>query len=180
MVVKSRIQLKNDTEANWDKALRFTPKEGEVIIYSTDDSHPFSRLKVGDGRTTVVNLPFIDAGTLNGKIIEANTTAYWNQKIDYIPTRGSIIIYLDKNTRQINNETINVPAIKIGDGSAYLIDLPFMGDSDTQDFINHMADTIVHISEEERIFWNNKINVDDAEEQITGELEEETLILNRN
>ena len=71
--IKSRIQLKNDTEANWNKAgpkdnsLGFIPLQGEVIIYSTDGTHPFSRLKIGHNDTVVSNLPFIDAGTVNGK-----------------------------------------------------------------------------------------------------------------
>ena len=68
-VIKTRIQLKNDTETNWNKAINFVPKQGEIIIYSADDSHPFSRLKVGDGNTTVTTLPFIDAGTINGEIL---------------------------------------------------------------------------------------------------------------
>ena len=65
--IKTRIQLKNDTEEHWSLATNFIPKEGEVIIYSADDTHPFSRLKVGDGTTNVVDLPFIDSVTLNGK-----------------------------------------------------------------------------------------------------------------
>lgn len=65
--IKTRIQLKNDTEENWNKATNFAPKEGEVIIYSTDGTHPFSRLKVGHNDTIVSDLPFIDAGTVNGK-----------------------------------------------------------------------------------------------------------------
>ena len=68
-VIKTRIQLKNDTEANWNKAINFIPKQGEIIIYSADDSHPYSRLKVGDGSTTVISLPFIDAGTINGEVL---------------------------------------------------------------------------------------------------------------
>ncbi len=70
--IKSRVQLKNDTEANWNKAgpkddsLGFIPLKGELIIYSPDEAHPFSRLKVGDGITNVVELPFIDANTING------------------------------------------------------------------------------------------------------------------
>lgn len=63
--VKARIRLKNDTEANWNKA-NFIPLKGEVIIYSVDDTHPFSRIKVGDGETLVKELPFIDAQTING------------------------------------------------------------------------------------------------------------------
>ena len=43
--VKTRIQLKNNTENNWNKS-RFILLAGEVIIYSPDDSHPFSRIKI--------------------------------------------------------------------------------------------------------------------------------------
>ena len=64
--IGARIQLKNDTEANWQKAVHFTPLHGEVIIYSIDDTHPFFRLKVGDGITNENDLPFIDAQTING------------------------------------------------------------------------------------------------------------------
>lgn len=55
----TRIQLKSDTEANWDKATNFIPLKGEAIIYSADSAHPFSRLKVGDGVTVVSELPFV-------------------------------------------------------------------------------------------------------------------------
>ena len=71
--IKTRIQLKSDTEENWNKAgpkqgsPGFVPMRGELIIYSADESHAFSRLKVGDGTTNVTNLPFIDSGTLNGE-----------------------------------------------------------------------------------------------------------------
>ena len=63
--VHARIRLKNDTEKNWNKS-NFIPLQGELIIYSTDEAHPFFRLKVGDGVTVVTELPFIDAGTING------------------------------------------------------------------------------------------------------------------
>lgn len=74
--IKTRIRLKSDTEANWNKAgprdgsNGFVPLAGELIVYSADAAHPFSRLKVGDGSTNVTELPFIDSGTLNGKEVE--------------------------------------------------------------------------------------------------------------
>ena len=68
--IKTRIQLKNDTEAHWLLATNFVPLQGEVIIYSADDTHPFSRLKVGDGTTTVNNLPFIGSHNINNIILE--------------------------------------------------------------------------------------------------------------
>ena len=50
--VNTRIQLKSDTEANWNKAgpkdgsRGFVPLLGELIVYTSDDAHPFSRLKL--------------------------------------------------------------------------------------------------------------------------------------
>lgn len=73
--IKTRIQLKSDTEANWNKAgpkdnsPGFVPLQGELIIYKPDATHTYSRLKVGDGTTNVIALPFIDAGTVNGDTI---------------------------------------------------------------------------------------------------------------
>ena len=57
--VKARIQLKCDTEENWNKAIHFIPLKGEIIIYSADDSHPFPRLKTGDGITSIIDLPLL-------------------------------------------------------------------------------------------------------------------------
>ena len=53
----TRIQLKHDTEANWNKAVNFIPKAGEMIIYDADGTNPV-RIKIGDGITVVNNLPF--------------------------------------------------------------------------------------------------------------------------
>ena len=171
--IKTRIQLKNDTEINWNKAKNFIPLRGEAIIYSADSSHPFSRLKVGDGTTPVIDLPFIDSNSVNGINIWAKTTSEWNNKINYIPAAGTIIIYLDYKTVEKDTENImNIAGLKIGDGNSYLIDLPFLGELD-QSFYDHINNTTVHITTAERQFWNNKLN---CENQII----EETLFLNRN
>ena len=58
--LNTRIQMKTDTEANWNKATNFIPKNGEIIIYATDTTHSYQRVKVGDGKTLVNNLPFIN------------------------------------------------------------------------------------------------------------------------
>lgn len=52
---QGRIQMKNDTSANWAKATSFIPLKGELIIY-TD----VNRVKIGDGATVVNSLSFID------------------------------------------------------------------------------------------------------------------------
>lgn len=72
MIVKTRIQNKNDIEANWLKATNFTPLKGEVIIYNEDSTHNYKRVKVGDGKTLVSNLPFLNA-ELEAKISDLTT-----------------------------------------------------------------------------------------------------------
>lgn len=97
-VIKTRIQLKNDIETNWNKAINFIPKPGEIIIYSADDSHPFSRLKVGDGNTTVTTLPFIDAGTINGEVLaDVIITGANRYAFPPIGQENKLYVDLDKN-----------------------------------------------------------------------------------
>jgi len=90
--IKTRIQLKNDTEENWNRSVlstdntagtkesgnSFIPLKGEVIIYSTDDTHPFSRFKVGDGKTDVISLPFISAAYADNSATTNNYTVNSN------------------------------------------------------------------------------------------------------
>ena len=57
--MNARIQHKHDIEANWNKALNFIPKIGEIIIYDIDDNYNYSRFKIGDGVRTVNNLEFL-------------------------------------------------------------------------------------------------------------------------
>ena len=102
--IKTRIQLKNDTESNWNKAVNFIPLKGELIIYSADDAHPFSRLKVGDGETTVIALPFVDAGTLNGN----ETEIVKKDNFRNFPSPGSEDkLYVDLSTNKIYHYASN-------------------------------------------------------------------------
>ncbi len=111
---------------------------------------------------------------LDGLNIEYGTTEYWDNKIGYIPENGAIIIYTDGETRIVDNKTVNIPKIKIGSGNGYVQDLAFTDDDIRQDLLNHINDSVRHITAEERVKWNNKLNVTDVEEVI-----ENTLIFNR-
>lgn len=53
-----RVINKHDTEANWQKATGFTPKQGELIVYDIDSTYSYERIKIGDGVRNVNNLPF--------------------------------------------------------------------------------------------------------------------------
>lgn len=81
--IKSRIIQKHDTEANWQKALYFTPKKGEIIIYDIDSNHDYERIKIGDGEHIPNDLQFVTDNyytksetdtKLNGKQAQLNTT----------------------------------------------------------------------------------------------------------
>ena len=95
--------------------------------------------------------------------VYTDTTANWNAKLRYIPERGDIIIYSDRG--QISDgygESIKVPGVKIGDGNAYLIDLPFVGADVRYQILSelrtHTGNRLVHVTAEEKQFWNNKLN----------------------
>lgn len=90
--------------------------------------------------------------------IEVRTTEEWNNLRQYIPDANRIIVYSDKSIV----DGVPVPGIKIADGMAYVVDLPFVGDDLTAEFMHaleeHINNRQIHITEEERQFWNNKIN----------------------
>ena len=106
--IKTRIQLKSDTEANWNKAgpkdgsNGFVPLSGELIVYTADATHPFCRLKVGDGSTNIVELPFVDAGTINGEEVEIVKK---NTKNEFPLSGSSDKLYIDLATNTIYHYT---------------------------------------------------------------------------
>lgn len=55
----TRIIHKHDIEENWNKAVNFIPKVGELIVYDADENYSYSRVKMGDGINFVIDLPFI-------------------------------------------------------------------------------------------------------------------------
>ena len=59
-IFNTRIVHKHDTEANWNKAVNFIPKQSELIVYDSDENFDYERLKIGDGITLVTELPFVD------------------------------------------------------------------------------------------------------------------------
>lgn len=112
------------------------------------------RLKIGTGQSFIV----------------VKTTAEWNaEDPKSISKSGVIYIVSDANSYEEeyteNNETLTrtvyVPGIKIGDGSAYVVDLPF-----------------VNITSEQINFWNNKVNCY-LEIELINEGDNETLVFTR-
>ena len=104
MKYATRIQLKSDTEANWNQLAAtqnsdgFIPLDGELIIYTADNEHQYCRLKIGNGQTNVTQLPFIDSGTINGEEVEIVKMESYNLR----PLTGSPDkLYVDLSTNNI-------------------------------------------------------------------------------
>lgn len=99
--------------------------------------------------------------------MKRDTTANWNSKRDFVPLLGELIIYTDFTER----DGVPIPNIKIGDGSAFCIDLPFIYSADDTELRKHVADHIKHVTSDDRTRWDNKLNC---------ELVGENLILNKD
>ena len=86
------------------------------------------------------------------------TTETWNSQPQLVSAQGFIYIYADY--RQ-NGQGMNIPAMKVGDGNAFLIDLPFTDEL----LYEHIMDNVRHITQEEREKWNNKVRCYMSENQ---------------
>ena len=111
--VNTRIQLKSDTEAHWNQSAllqdggtkttgtTFVPLAGELIIYSPDNGSPaYCRLKVGDGTHSVPQLPFIDAGTINGEVL-SDVIDTIDGRNNFPPIGHDSKLYVDSSTNTI-------------------------------------------------------------------------------
>ena len=124
--VKTRTQLKYDTEANWNKAINFIPLKGEVIIYSADDSHPFCRLKIGDGINKVRDLPFIISNIPTAEFIISTNTSPSTELTGVLSstskiTNGKIIYYMTRYA--LPNEEVTLK-LRYASSNSYTASIP--------------------------------------------------------
>lgn len=62
--LKARLKMKHGKASEWALATKFTPLEGEIIVYDVDETYTSPRFKVGDGTTNVNNLKFVNQDEL--------------------------------------------------------------------------------------------------------------------
>lgn len=140
-------------------------------------------IKASDNYTELHNLPSINGISLIGDLsggdlglqdICYGTTAHWASQTGFIPAAGQIVIYTDKTVTEDEegNQTV-IPGIKIGDGMAYCVDLPFVGDDSAAEILDeikaHLRNSDIHVSSADRLRWDNKVSVrlsEDGEEII--------------
>ena len=118
----TRIQHKIDTYENWSKAENFIPLEGELIIYTTNESGDNeTKIKIGDGKTLVKDLGFAAGGSASE---EAGTNAIqsdWaqadNTQLDYIKNKpGDKIVsetscLLTELNIETGGDTLTIPGL---------------------------------------------------------------------
>lgn len=100
----------------------------------------------------------LDPSAFEGSPVYQNTTAEWDKQKTLIAEKGVIYIYTDYSFTDGDGDTCVVPNIKIGDGKAYLIDTPFITTITSELLAIHENDAIKHITNEERLKWNNKVS----------------------
>lgn len=176
--IKTTFLLKRASTETWE-SLNPVLKYGEPG-YEKDNG----KLKIGDGITpwnnlsylTDVNTKIIVDNPQEGEVLTYNaaanrwenkklefsnimsgTTEYWNNKPQLIPKKDTIIIYTDYQSKEEEGNIINIPGIKIADGSAFLIDQPFVDEDIRKVVSSHINNSDIHITPQEREFWNNKV-----------------------
>ena len=128
--------------------------------FTTDDGKFYIDAEV-DGvlKRTLIN------PTGGSSKVKSATTAQWATQTNLVSEKDVIYVYIDHQT----NDGKNIPGIKIGDGLAYVVDLPFADEM----YINHIANTDIHITTEERTKWNKAItaSVEDSENLVLSTVE---------
>lgn len=129
------------------------------------------------------------ADTILSRIkLKHDTTENWNKAKGFIPMPGEVIIYDDYQVKtwtveeygETVTKTANIPGIKIGTGNSYVQDLAFIDDELRDKLMTHINNADLHTTLAEKMFWNNKVNIDDEYAKIHGELIDDTLIFTRN
>lgn len=114
------------------------------------------------------NKPTINSIVLEGALtakdlglgqVYYDTKENWDTQTTLVAEEGVVYIYSDYMIIEdgAGNQT-PVAGIKIGDGTSYLIDLPYISDAATYLITMHVSNTGVHVTPAEKQFWNNKVS----------------------
>lgn len=127
-----------------------------------------------DSDPSVVTDVSVDGGQSDATY---GTRAHWEANPGFVPDRGQIVVWSDRGKTTVGGAEVDVPGVKIGDGNAFNIDLPFVGDDVAARLLAliqaHVDDPTSHVSSSDRKRWDNKITASD-------EVHDGTLVLSRN
>ena len=137
-----RAVQKHDIENNWKLATGFTPLSGEVIVYDPDESHPYSRMKIGDGIQNVNALPFTDPFVY----ITGTDTVMWTGNEEAFDVGAIKLYYRISDVTPTIDDFANGACINIID------DIPF------EFYANEIFvddDGVIHIGDQAMFVINN-------------------------
>ena len=77
------------------------------------------------------------------------TKTEWDSDISIVAEANTIYVYTDYKS----SDGKDIAGIKVGDGTSYLIDMPFWD----QIYDDHINDSTIHITQADRDAWNNKV-----------------------
>ena len=99
----------------------------------------------------LINQPSVNGVTLESDkssedlhIVAVKTSAEWALLTTLVSVKGEVYVYSDAGQDADGNP---IPKVKIGDGLAYVVDLPFA------------AATDLRITDEDIANWNNKVSI---------------------
>ena len=149
-IVLDRTAIHYDTTENWNSKPLLVGKRSHIYVYSDykveeidGETVYIPAIKIGDGNSYLIDMPFVTNGG-SGNII-VKTSEEWAREPELVSQKGSIYVYMDENDVKF----------KIGDDTTYVVDLPFATPS-TKEFEEHVQNSNVHVTPEEKEFWNNK------------------------
>lgn len=107
-------------------------------------------LIAGANITIVDNVISSTGGGGGSSNVLVATKESWNSNPNLIAQDGVVYVY---SNQYVDGDGYGVPGFKVGDGTTYLIDLPFNDDV----MSTHVADTSIHVTSEEKSCWNDKV-----------------------
>lgn len=164
---------------NWNKAINFIPKAGEIIIYEEDDTHSYARIKIGDGKTNVNSLPF-SAGSIATSTTDGLMSSTDKIKLDSLEEDFATKTYVDSAITgiQIPDVEAQINAHNTSDTAhndiRLLIDglatrLNTLADSDDTT-LDQMSELVAYIKSNKTLIeevTTNKVNVSDIIDDLT-------------
>ena len=101
--------------------------------------------RILDNKPSINGVELLDDKTSEDlNIVACKTTEEWEQLTTLVSVLGEVYVYTDGGEDPEGNP---IPKIKIGDGLAYVVDLPFIAGTDLQ------------ITQADIDNWNNKVAV---------------------
>ena len=150
-VYSSAIGIKVGADTDGETVAQTAMNNMSVIINEITRQ---TTISIQDAIDTAVSQTISDLAMQMPKIL-SNTKQYWDSQTALIAQPNTIYIY----TNYSKVRGMECVGLKVGDGTSYLIDMPFLDEV----YADHINNTDVHITPQERAFWNAKVRCYDGE-----------------